>query len=116
MKFDRNNRNHNNQIVTYYEHFLMKHQWALTGIPFSVGHWYLLVGLGPSAVEYPLQFAAIYVDQREDEPPVYIYAEATEDMVMKLVVADSLTELLADLPERAVEAINAVSGGSIHPA
>jgi hypothetical protein len=94
----------------------MKHQWALTGVPFSVGDWYLLVGLGPSVVEYPLQFAAIYVDQRDDESPVYIYVEATEDMVMKLVVADSLTELMADLPERAVEAINAVSGGSIHPA
>lgn len=113
MKFD---RNHSNQIVTYYEHFLMKHQWALSGIPFSVGDWYLLVGLGPSAVEYPLIFAAIYVDQKDDQPPVYIYVEATDDTVMKLIVALSLRDLMPDLPERAIEAINAVSGGSIHPA
>lgn len=111
MKFD---RNQNNQIVHYYEYFLMRHRWASSGIPFGVGDWYLLVGLGPSAIEYPLQFAAIYVDQKDDEPPAYIYVEATEDTIMKLVVAHSLAELVPDLPERAVEAINAVSGGSIH--
>lgn len=113
MKFCRSVKDH---IILYYENFHMRHQWAMDGIPFGVGDWYLLVGLGPSAIEYPLQFAAIYVDQKDDEPPAYIYVEATEDTVMKIVVANSLAELMPDLPERAVEAINAVSGGSIHKA
>lgn len=103
MKFD---RNLTDQIVTYYEHFLMRHDWSASGVPFSVGDWYLLVGLGPSAVEYPLEFAAIYVDQKDDASPAYIYVEATEDTIMKLIVAPLLTELMADIPERAVEAVN----------
>lgn len=68
------------------------------------------------SVEHQLEFAAIYVDQKDDEPPAYIYVEATEDTIMKLVVAPSLAELMADLPEKTLEAVNAVRGGSIHPA
>jgi hypothetical protein len=109
MKFD---RKLNNQIVTYYEHFLLRHDWAMRGIPFGVGDWYLLVGLGSSAVEYPLEFAAIYVDQQDDDDPKYIYVEVTEDTIIKLIVANSVSDLLPDLPERAIEAVNAASGGS----
>jgi hypothetical protein len=111
MKFD---RNLNDQIVTYYEYFLMRHNWTMRGIPFGVGDWYLLVGLGSSAVEYPLEFAAIYVDQQDDDDPKYIYVEVTEDTIMKLIVAKSVSDLLPDLPERAIEAVNAASGGSTH--
>jgi hypothetical protein len=109
MKF---NRSLNNQIVTYYEYFLMRHDWTKRGIPFGVGDWYLLAGLGPSSVEYPLEFAAIYVDQQDDDHPKYIYVEVTEDTIMKLIVANSVSDLLPDLPERAIEAVNAASGGS----
>jgi hypothetical protein len=109
MKFD---RKLTNQIVTYYEHFLLRHDWAMRGIPFGVGDWYLLVGLGPSAVEYPLQFAAIYVDEPEVGTPVYIYVEVTEDTVQKLVIGHSLNELEPELPERALEAVNAAGGKS----
>jgi hypothetical protein len=106
MKFDRSKKH---QIINYYEHFFMKNDWTLLGIPFGIGDWYLLVGLGPSSVEYPLQYAAIYVDEQDGEHPVYIYVEATEDQVMKLIVGASLGELLPAIPERALSAINHVT-------
>lgn len=111
MKFD---RNLNDQIVTYYEYFLMRHDWTMRGIPFGIGDWYLLVGLGSSAVEYPLEFAAIYVDQQDDDDPKYIYVEVTEDTINKMIVENSVSVLLRYLPVRAIEAVNAISGGSTH--
>jgi len=106
MKFDRRLKD---QIITFYDHALMKHNWGANGIPFEIGEWYLLAGLGPSAVEYPLEFAAIYVDSQDEQDPSYIYVELTEDTIMKLVVAKSVTELSTDLPKRALEALNAVN-------
>ncbi len=111
MKFD---RNLNDQIVTYYEYFLMRHDWTMHGIPFGIGDWYLLVGLGSSAVEYPLEFAAIYVDQQDDDDPKYIYVEVTEDTINKLIVENSVSVLLRYLPERAIEVLNNLSCGSTH--
>ncbi|MDA9020405.1 hypothetical protein N9H60_04525, partial [Flavimaricola sp.] len=58
---------------------------------------------------------AIYVDQQDDGVANYIYVEATEDTIMKLIVANSVSDLLPDLPERVIEAVNSVSGGSFHP-
>ena len=50
MKFDRVK---NNQLINYYEYFLKYRESISTGIPFMVCDWYLLVGLGPSAIDYP---------------------------------------------------------------
>jgi hypothetical protein len=107
MKFDRNNKN---ELVKYYEHILMKNAWSMGGIPFDIGDWYLLVGIGPSSLEYPLNYAAIYVDEQEGELPVYIYVEVTEDQVMKLIVGISLEELQPELPVRALRAVNCIFG------
>jgi hypothetical protein len=107
MKFDRDQKH---QLIGYYEHFFLNNAWGLGGIPFGVGDWYLLVGVGPSAVEYPLAYAAIFVDEQDAQLPVFIYVEVTEDKVMKFVVGQSLDELMPELPERALEAVNAVRG------
>ena len=107
MKFDRNKKH---QLISYYEHFFMKTDWMMRGVPYGIGDWYLLVGFGPSSVEYPLQYAAIYVDEQDGEQPVYIYVEVTEDQVMKFVVGTSLGELLPEIPKRTVEAVNHVNG------
>lgn len=107
MKFDRNIKH---QLVSYYENFFMGNNWTMQGIPFGIGDWYLLVGLGPSSVDYPLQYAAIYIDEQDNELPVYIYVEVTEDRVMKLVVQFALDELLRELPERALSSVNYMIG------
>lgn len=105
MKFDRNQKH---QLIGYYEYFFLNNSWGLNGIPFGVGDWYLLVGLGPSAVEYPLEYAAIFIDEQDKQGTAFIYVEVTDDKVMKFVVGHSLDELLPELPERALEAVNAV--------
>lgn len=111
MKFD---RGMNNQLINYYEYFLKYRESISTGIPFTICDWYLLVGLGPSAIDYPLVYAAIYVDERDEKQPIYIYVEMSEDEVVKFAVGLSFVELMPDLPQRALRAVNAVSGGSIY--
>lgn len=108
MKFDRSQKH---QLIAYYEHFFMQNDWTMNGIPFGVGEWYLLVGWGPSAVEYPLEYAAIYVDETQEDGPAYIYVEVTEDKVMKFVVGRSMEELRPDVPERTLQAVNAIRRG-----
>ena len=75
----------------------------------------MLCGLGPSSVEYPLQYAAIYVDVQDGEPPVYIYVEVSEDQVMKLAVGFSLDELVREIPTRALRAVNHMTANSVRP-
>lgn len=106
MKFDRNQQH---QLIAYYEYFFMKNDWTLNGIPFGVGDWYLLVGWGPSAIEYPLEYAAIYIDETKDDDPAFIYVEVTEDKVMKFVVERSIEALRREVPERTLDAVNTIS-------
>ena len=88
-------RSKENQIVTYYEHFIMNYDWTMGGVPHGIGEWYLLVALGEGIVDYPLRLKAIYVDQIDDDQPKYVYVEATEEMVMKMIVTDDINEILS---------------------
>ena len=110
MQFDRNKEN---QIVTYYEHFIMNYDWTMPGVPQGISEWYLLVGLGEGIVDYPLRLKAIYVDQIDDNKPTYIYVEATEDKVMKMIVTEHIDAILVQLPTVDLKAVNAIHGGSV---
>ena len=107
------NQDRSHQLIDCYDYFLRNRVSSASGIPFNVCDWYLLVGLGASALEYPLKYAAIYVDEPDEKEPVFIYVEMSEDKVMKFVVEQSYYELLLELPKRVLMAVNAVSGGSI---
>lgn len=106
-------RSKENQIVTYYEHFIMNYDWTMGGVPHGIGEWYLLVALGEGIVDYPLRMKAIYVDQIDDDQPKYVYVEATEEMVMKMIVTDDINEILSQLPSVELKAVNALHGGSV---
>ena len=110
MYFDRSK---DNQIVLYYEKFLMNHTWASGGIPQGIGDWYLLVGMGEGLVEYPLRLKAIYVDDIGGNQFNYIYVETTEDMIMKMLVSKDLNEILKHVPFTELKAVNALLGGSV---
>ena len=110
MQFDRNKEN---QIVTYYEHFIMNYDWTLPGVPHGISDWYLLVAVGEGIVDYPLRLKAIYVDQIDDDKPTYIYVEATDDKVMKMIVTKDINEILSQLPSVDLKAVNAIHGGSV---
>ena len=110
MHFDRKSEN---QIVTYYEHFIMNYDWTMAGVPHGISDWYLLIGLGEGIVDYPLRLKAIYVDQIDDDKPTYIYVEATDDKVMKMIVTEDINEILSQLPSVELKAVNAIHGGSV---
>ena len=110
MYFDRSK---DNQIVLYYEKFLMNHTWASGGISQGIGDWYLLVGMGEGLVEYPLRLKAIYVDDIGEDQVNYIYVETTEDMIMKMLVSKDLNEILKHVPFTELKAVNALLGGSV---
>ena len=106
-------RSKENQIVTYYEHFIMNYDWTMAGVPHGIGEWYLLVALGEGIVDYPLRLKAIYVDQIDDDQPKYIFVEATDDKVMKMIVTEDINEILNQLPTVELKAVNALQGGSV---
>lgn len=110
MHFERNKEN---QIVTYYEHFIMNYDWTMAGVPHGIVNWYLLIALGEGIVDYPLRLKAIYVDQIDDDKPKYIYVEATEDKVMKMIVTEDVNNILNQLPSVELMAVNAIHGGSV---
>lgn len=90
-------------LISHYENIVNEYDWAMSGVPLTIGTWYLLVGLGPSSVEYPSKLSGIYVDQHNSD---FIYLELTEEEIVKIVVAKSVELLLPDIPERTLQAVN----------
>ena len=90
-------RNGECDLVAHYEYFLMNYDWSQTALPDQIGDWNLLGGRYLFDDDGFVALSAVYRSLNEDHDKV-VYIELSEDLLMKMVVGQSVEEITSELP------------------
>lgn len=90
-------RNGDCDLVAHYEYFLMHYNWTQTSLPDQIGDWELLGGVFVSDSDGPVRLSAVYRTGEETDAQI-VFIELAEDLLMKMVVGNSLAEISPELP------------------
>ena len=101
-------RNGECDLVAHYEYFLMNYDWTQTSLPDQIGDWNLLGGRYLFDDDGFVGLVAVYRSFNEDHDKV-IYIELSQDLLVKMVIGQSIEEIASEIPVEIVERVH--SGG-----
>lgn len=84
-------------LVTHYEHFLMNYDWSQSSLADQIGDWSLLGGNFWSDCDGFIRLSAVYRSHNDDRERV-VYIDLSEELLMKMVVGQSVDEIASELP------------------
>ena len=87
------------QLIPQYEHFIANFDWHYEDVPVEIGNWVLLGGFGEADLGGPVAITAVYLHEEWNGQSAYIYVEMDEQVLMKMVVGETLDEISSEVPK-----------------
>lgn len=97
-------RNGECDLVAHYKYFLMNYDWSQRSLPDQIGDWNLLGGRYLFDDDGFVGLVAVYRSFNEDHERV-IHIELSEDVLVKMVVGESVEEIASEIPAEILEQV-----------
>jgi hypothetical protein len=104
-------RNGEYDLVAHYEYFLMNYDWSQRSLPNQIGDWNLLGGRYLSDDDGFVGLSAVYRSLTENHDRV-VYLELSEDLLVKMVVGQTVEEIATEVPRDVLEKVLVGQGTS----
>lgn len=91
-------------LVEHYEYFLMNYCWTQCSLPEQIGDWNLLGGNFWIDEDGPRCVSAVYQTCTGEQAKV-VYIELSEDRLVKMVVGQTLSEIVGELPQSVIDSV-----------